>query len=208
MEIKSLKQNLTNIKMTEEMKSRIKKNCISKMEENKMKNTNKMSTWRTLIRKPAFAICALALCLCVTGVGALAATGKLSGFFTDVTRWDGAVIGTVYENANTEMQISADVVPDGLSVSVTADRPDADPFKSIETISIEEYTITDKINNTVASGKLSDKVSFTNGKATIVIPADNLSSGKYTITVTNLIGSKKADKDLALKGIWKCEFSK
>lgn len=106
------------------------------------------------------------------------------------------------------MQVSADIVPDGLSVSVTADRPDTDPFKSIEAIGIEEYTITDEFSNTVVSGKLTGKVSFTNGKATIVIPTDDLISGRYTITITNLIGSKKADKDLVLKGIWKCEFSK
>ena len=40
------------------------------------------------------------------------------------------------------------------------------------------------------------------------IPTEGLNSGRYTITITNLIGSKKADQDLALKGIWKCEFIK
>lgn len=49
----------------------------------------------------------LVLCLCLTGVTALAATGKLQGFFSDITGWNGAVVGTSYEQATKELEVKA-----------------------------------------------------------------------------------------------------
>ena len=40
------------------------------------------------------------------GVTTLAATGKLEGFFKDIKRWDGAIVGTSYEQATDEIDVS------------------------------------------------------------------------------------------------------
>lgn len=38
---------------------------------------------------------ALVLCVCITGVTALIANGKLQGIFKDITNWKGAVVGDI-----------------------------------------------------------------------------------------------------------------
>ena len=89
---KELKKKVNEIEMSDEMRSRIIRNCYLKMEEETMRK-NKRTTF---FRKPMVAVASLALCICLTGISAMAATGKLQGFFKDITRWDGAVVGTSY----------------------------------------------------------------------------------------------------------------
>ena len=73
---------IRKIEMPKDMQRRIIENCYMEMEKKRM---NKM------FKRPMVVAASFALCVCLTGVTALAATGKLEGFFKDVKRWDGAV---------------------------------------------------------------------------------------------------------------------
>ena len=48
-------------------------------------------------KRPVIAIASLVLIVCLSGMAVWATAGKQQGFFKDITRWDGAVIGLVYE---------------------------------------------------------------------------------------------------------------
>ena len=53
-------------------------------------------------RRTAIAVAAV---LCVALIGVPAAAGTFEGFFKDITRFDGAVVGVTYENATDEIRI-------------------------------------------------------------------------------------------------------
>ena len=107
---KELKKKVNEIEMPDEMRSRIIRNCYLKMEEEMMRKDKRT----TFFRKPIVAVASLALCICLTGISAMAATGKLQGFFKDITRWDGAVVDTSYEQATNEVEVKAMGTDSGL----------------------------------------------------------------------------------------------
>lgn len=80
MEKRILVEKLNEFEMPKEMRDRIIRNCYIESEEQTMhKNTTKK-----FIKKPMAVAASFVLCLCLTGVTALAATGKLQGFFKDI----------------------------------------------------------------------------------------------------------------------------
>ncbi len=58
----------------------------------------------------------MSVCISLTGVTTLAATGTLQGFFKDIMGWNGAVVGTIYEQASDEIELSVIGVTDQLMV--------------------------------------------------------------------------------------------
>ncbi len=189
---------IREIEMPKDMQQRIIKNCYMETEKKRM---NKM------FKRPMVAAASFALCVCLTGVTALAATGKLEGFFRDIKRWNGAVIGTAYEQATDEIDMNVVSATDELIVEFTMLEPNTAPYSFLEMFGINEYKIVDENGNTVMENEVIEMSVMENDNVTLKIPLNTISEGKYTLVVSELIGSAKADQPLVISGIWECEFS-
>lgn len=161
---------------------------------------------RKRFQKPAAAAATLFLCICITGVTALASTGKLQGYFKDIIRFDGAVIGSEYKQATDEIDIHISDSSDNLTLEVNMLTPDVPPYMTFDFIGIETYQITDRSGNILLKGEPSEMVEIASGRATITIPLDNLTNGEYTLLITEMVGSSKADQPLVMSGMWECDF--
>ena len=199
---KELKEKVKEIEMPDEMRARIIRNCYLKMEEQNMREHKKY----TLFRKPMVAVASLALCICLTGISAMAATGKLQGFFKDITGWNGAVIGTSYEQATEEMEVKVIESTEGLAVEVTFLTPDNAPYLELEQMGIRAAQIVGMDGKIIVKDITSEPAEVQDGKVSIQISLENISSGNYTLQISELVGSKKADQPLVLYGNWVCEF--
>ena len=199
---KEIKEKVKEIEMPDEMRSRIIRNCYLKMEEETMRKDKRT----TFFRKPMVAVASLALCICLTGISAMAATGKLQGFFKDITRWDGAVVGTSYEQATEEVEVKVSENREGLVVEVIFLSPDKAPYMEFEQMGIHAAQIVDMDGKVIVKDITSEPVEVQEGKVCIRISWENISSGNYILQISELVGSKKADQPLVLHGEWECEF--
>ncbi len=201
--MKEFAEEVKKIEMPAEMQERIKKHCYEKMEEENMKKSR-----NNIFQKPMVAVAALALCLCVTGVSALAVTDKLEGFFKDITRWDGAVTGSTYEQATDEVEIVIAEVADSLEVGVTLLKAKQPPYSEFETLGIHNYQILDQTCKAVVKGAETTAVAISNGQVQLSISLEEVPAGEYKLVVTELMGGSKADQPLVVKGDWECGFTK
>lgn len=218
METKLLKEEIKEIEMPLDMQERMLENCRNAVAEEKenvfmAKNisvdTNKEDTKKHTGRKwtrIATVAAAVALCLGLGGVTVMAASGKLEGFFADVTRWDGAVVGTTYEQATEEIDVSATVSGDSLVVDAVLLKAGEAPYAFLDGINIQTYSIVNAEGETIMEGTSNEKVGITDGMVSFKLPLDELESGNYTLIITEFIGSAKAEQDLPIKGYWECEF--
>lgn len=165
--------------------------------------TNKNNT---IFRKPATVFIAVVLCLSLSVTG-LAATGVLQGYFRDITNWQGAIVGTSYEQATDE--ISMDVTVDGnaLTALATFSIPQEFPYREIEKLGIAAYRIVDANGKIVKEGA-AESTEIINGQAAVSIQLDGIDSGSYKLVVTAFVGEKKADQPLNISGHWECAFTK
>ena len=210
MENKKLTQQIKAITMPQDMKQRILDNCYKEMEDTTMR--------KTVFMRPMAATAAMILCFCLAGVTGLAASGKLQGFFRDIVRWDGAVTGTTYEQATNEIRMQITNIADILTVELTVLDPTAAPYAMFDTFGIKEYTIVNADGNVVAESNASpdkaakdqalDMAKLSSGSATVTIPLSSVPAGEYTLIVTKLTGSAKADQPLEISGVWECTFMK
>lgn len=166
------------------------------------------STTKNLYKKPLAIAASLALCFCLTGVTTLAATGRLEGFFKDITRWDGAVIGTSYEQATDEVGLSVIHVSDELTVEIVMVNPNVAPYSTFEQFGVQNYKIVDMTDNVIVEGATTEMVEVIDGKAVVHISLDNISKGEYKLLISEWVGSSKADQPLVLSGTWECAFTK
>ena len=166
-----------------------------------MKTKRKNIIWKRLSMAAA-----LVLCVCITGVTAMAATGKLQGFFKDIKRWDGAVIGTAYEQATEEITVSIEENKNGLSVLVTMVNPEEPPYATIEEFGISSYRIEDMSGEVVVKDSSTDSFPIDNGQVTVKIPLDNILSGNYKLIIDTFVGGSKADQPLKISGEWEVVF--
>ena len=158
-------------------------------------------------KAPAFTVAAaVALCLGLGSVTALAATGKLEGFFADVTRWDGAVVGETYEQATEEIEVTAYAEEDVLVVEAVLLKANEAPYFVIENWGIGKYSIQDADGEVVAEGSTAALFGAAEGKINMEISVAELEAGSYTLIITEFTGSAKAEQDLPVKGYWECEF--
>ena len=148
----------------------------------------------------------LVLCVCLTGVTALAATGKLQGFFSDITGWNGAVVGTSYEQATEELEVKAMGTVNGVEIEVTFVVPDKAPYTAFEQIGIHAAKIVDMNDKIIEAEIVSELYEVQDGKAMIQISLEKIPAGNYMFQISELVGSKKADQPLVLYGDWECEF--
>ncbi len=218
MERNLLKEEIKEIKMPHAMQERILESCRNAevnekenifMAKNISADTNKQSAKKRTGRKWtrfATVAAAVALCLGLGGVTAMAASGKLEGYFADVTRWDGAVVGTTYEQATEEIEVSATVSGDAIIVDATLLKAGEAPYAYVDGFGVQKYQIVDAKGDVVAEGISSEAVEITDGKVSVELPLDELESGNYTLIITEFVGTAKADQDLPIKGYWECKF--
>ena len=203
MELENLRKAVNKIELPKEMQKRIIRNCQTKMEENTMSKENTTN----LLKKPMIAIATFALCLCLTSLSVMAATGKLQGYFKDITRWDGAVTGTTYEQATDEISMDVTVNGNELTALVTFANPQMAPYVYAERLGIAAYRIVDTNGKVVKEGA-ADSIEVVNGQTAVSIQLDDIDSGSYKLIVTAFVSEKKADQPLNISGNWECAFTK
>lgn len=200
--LKDLKEIVNEIEMPADMRARIVDNCYLEMEKEFMR-THKKSAF---FRNPMFAVVSLVLCICVTGISAMAAFGKIQGFFKDITNWHGAVVGTSYEQATEEVQLKIIEAAEALAVEVTFLTPDKAPYLYFEQMGIQAANIADMNGNIIVKDMSSEPVQIQDGKVIILVLLEDLPAGNYKLQISELVGTKKADQPLILYGEWECAF--
>lgn len=206
MDYEKLKSAAETITMPEEVKRRIVRNCktqISNLRKEIVMKTNKNNTFT---RKPAAVFVAVALCLSLS-VTALAATGVLQGYFRDITNWQGAIVGTSYEQATDEIGMEVTVNGNELTVMATFANPQMAPYSEAEKLGIAAYQVVDANGKVVAEGA-AESTEIVNGQAAVNIKLDGIDRGSYKLIVTAFVTEKKADQPLNISGAWECAFTK
>lgn len=206
MNYEKLKSAAKAITMPEEVKRRIVRNCRTQISNSRKEIIMETNKNNTIFRKPATVFIAVVLCLSLSVTG-LAATGVLQGYFRDITNWQGAIVGTSYEQATDE--ISMDVTVDGnaLTALATFSIPQEFPYREIEKLGIAAYRIVDANGKIVKEGA-AESTEIINGQAAVSIQLDGIDSGSYKLVVTAFVGEKKADQPLNISGHWECAFTK
>ena len=200
MDMQRLKNTVASIEMPEEIRQRIlvkSKNRLRNLEEKRMKHTKKQVRW------PVVMAAVLALCVCLPAAGM--AMGN-TGFFRDVMRGM-AVVGTEYEQATAEIRVTAEYA--GGRVLVTADflAPEKMPYSELEVLAVGPCRVANEAGKTVAEYEGGEATTIAAGQAVMVLPAQDLAPGSYTLQIDAFVGSKKADQDLAMKGYWEAAFT-
>ena len=197
MDKKKFVNKIKEIEMPKDMQQRIIEKCYIETEKKKM---NKM------FKKPMVAVASFALCVCLMGVTALAATGKLEGYFRDIKRWDGAVIGATYEQATDEVELNIVEVSDKLVVEITMVNFKEAPYSFFEMFGIKNYKIVDANGKVTVENENLEMSAIENNKVLVNVPLDDVGNGEYTLIVSELVGGSKADQPLGLDGTWECSF--
>lgn len=212
METKRLAEEVKKIQMPEEMEKRILAKCnenavvdMKKEMERKNMRRNNGKKWNKLVVMAA----SLALCICVTGITAMAASGQLKGFFKDKIGWNGAVIGSTYEQATDEISVSvvSAEVENELKFLVTFINPEAVPYRVLDMIRVENYQILDEAGNVVTEGTM-EEYKMMEETVSMEVSVDTLEKGSYKFVITAFSGASKADQPLSIYGEWVCEFVK
>ena len=203
--MEKLKKEIQAIELSEPAKQRILDNCIKKI-QSEQENYSMKKNIVTNLKKPLVAVAVLALCLCLTGITAMATTGK--GFFQDIKRFDGAITGQTYQNATDEVLVYAAVEEDVLMVTVEMVKIEMVPYREIEVLELEKYRVYDDNGTVVMENVVPETVVMENNQVKFMIPAEELAKGTYKLELDVLCGSKKADQDLLIYGGWECEFVK
>ena len=206
MDYEKLKSAAETITMPEEVKRRIVRNCKTQILNSRKEIVMKTNKNNTFTRKPAAVFVAVALCLSLS-VTALAATGVLQGYFRDITNWQGAIVGTSYEQATDEIGMEVTVNGNELTVLATFAIPQEFPYRETEKLGIAGYQIIDANGNVVKEGA-TESTEVINGQASINIHLDDIDSGRYKLVVTAFVTEKKADQPLNISGAWECAFTK
>lgn len=195
MDAYDLKNAVEAIRMPDGMTERLIEGCRTAAEEREatMKKTMNFG-WKKAVALAAVA----ALLLC----GAAAAGGR----FKDVVRWDGAVTGTVYEQATEELCVEARMEQGELTVQVRFLAPDDMPYAELDTLRLGEYQVVDAAGEVVAQGEGCDPAVIADGTAELRLPLAELPGGSYRLQVSGFVGEKKADQPLPILGAWECGF--
>ena len=154
-------------------------------------------------RRRRLAAIAVAAALCL----GLAATAYGLGRFRDVTRWDGAVVGTEYGPATEELDVCAVPAEGGVTVIAAMTAPEAFPWRGMESLGLGTYRLLDGAGNTVAAGEGTATAAVSGGRAQIFLPIQTLPGGDYTLCIDGFVGGAKGDQPLPILGPWTCPFT-
>ena len=202
MEFDDLKESVKAIGMSDEMQERVIKSCRMKASQ----ETEEFSLHKPIKFKQKrimYIAAVVALCLCVSI--AAAASGQ-SGFFQDIKKWNGAVVGQEYVDATNEIEISADVVNDELIVSTKILNPDSIPYCELDTLEFTEYEIIDENGNVIMRREGSGSYVINDGNIIMTFPLETMEEGEYKLLVESFTGEAKADQPLIIKGNWEADF--
>ena len=192
-----LKQAVEAVELSADARTRIAARCrAAYLEEQHMKK-NKIT------RRIPRALVAAALVLCIGLPAGMAATH--SGFFRDVTNWQGAITGTVYEQATNEIAVAVHADTGALTVEAEFLQPDIAPYFTLETLALGAYEIRDAAGAVVAADESSAPADLSAGTAALTIPFD-AAPGAYTLVIESFTGGSKADQPLPLTGRWEYDF--
>ena len=224
-----LTKKTKEIEMPDDMRERIIRNCSQIAESqnesksiledkmsrirntdtsNKKKNTGeaRMRKVNNRWKKSLPMVAALVLCVCITGVTAMAAAGKLEGFFKDIKRWDKAVVGTSYEQATDEITVNIEEAAEELSILVIIKEPDNIAYVFSEQFGINSYKIEDMSGKVIINESSCQERTTFNNQMSFNIPLNQIESGKYKLVIEQFVSEKKADQPLIINGNWECEF--
>lgn len=210
-----LAEKVKEIEMPNDMRKRIIQKCNQEIElKNYEKNIKskkgvtgmKVRRENKFLKKQLPMTAALVLGICITGVTALAATGKLEGFFKDIKNWNGAIVGTSYEQATEEIAVSIEEAGEELSVLVTIINLENPPYSESELFGIGSYRIEDMSGNAIIKESSNEERVMFDNQMSFKIPLVQISSGKYKLVIEQFISEKKADQPLVISGLWECEF--
>jgi len=205
--MEKMKNEISKIELSKTAKQRILQTCRMKL-ESEQESRDMKKKFITNYKKPLAIVAMLAVCFCLTGITALAATGKMQGFFRDVKRFDGAITGTTYQNATDEILVSVAAEEDVLVVTLDMLKPEKAPYSEIEVLELKKYRVLDAEGTVVLENIVSENAVSSNNQVNFRIPAERLLEGSYKLKLDALSGSKKADADILIYGNWECEFTK
>ena len=199
MDIKELKRAVQNIKMSDEIRDHVIKNCQSEISAPKENTARKTS----YVSRPAILIAAV---ICLGLAATVVAAGNM-GLFKDIVRFDGAVVGTAYEQAPGEIEASAAVAGSELTVTAVITKEDILPYRELENLGIDSFRVVDSKGNAVFKGGRTEMYEIDGGKAEIKISLPDIAAGSYQAIIDAFVGGKKADQTLLINGEWECEFT-
>ena len=202
----SLEEKMNQIEVPTTLHNRCRIGINNAKKEREERQMNKKNIIRTVLATAAVA----GVCILTTGNTAIGNTVK--GFFKDVTRWDGAVVGTEYLQATEEIkmdvvQASVENGTTQLCLEVTFVEKEQIPWKYIEEMALGSYKILDEegkeiitVENEATEGV---KGTIVDGKMQIVFEVEPLLEDiEYTIVVESMYGLGKADAPLKITGNW------
>ena len=193
---------LNDIKMPTDMQNRIVMNC----RKERMKNMESKRIIKRFHGKPMVAFVTLALCVCLMCGTVIAATDK--GFFKDVKRWNGAVVGTAYEQATDEVNVSVVNIDNILTLQLSFVDATKPPYNCSEQFGINSFKILDKDGDVILKSEEPIVSNVIDGCAEIQIEIDELNNGTYSLVIAEMVSEKKADQPLILHGNWVVDFEK
>ena len=160
-------------------------------------------------KKIVAAAAALVLTVSILGGGAVFAD-SIRGFFSDVTRFDGAVVGTAYHNATKEIAVTASTDDNSIIVNTQFLYPDEAPYAFITALSLKNITLTDSSGAKLLTAAETEIIPILNGSVSIAIPTDTVTISpdtEYTLAFDTVVGHAKAEQPLPMSGNWSCSFT-
>ena len=186
MDFYGIKENVEAIRLPEDVRLRICHNLKHRKEHTIMKKQ---------YRKP-LTIAALLLCLALPlGAGA---AGKL-GHFRDILGWNGAIVGTAYDNATDEIEVTAKPEGNTLLVTVRLLMPEKAPYREVEALALGSCYFTDESGDRIAELPGTDALPLLGNTLTFRL---DMEEGAYALHIESFVGSKKAEQDLVISGDW------
>lgn len=172
--------------------------------------------WSKIAVTAAAFLCVVSVCFCIPSIAV-----SVEGFYQDIVRWwDGAVVGTEYENATQEIQIEASpaVIEDGklvIPLTVTfLEMGNKEPYIYLVDgeVALGDYQIVDGSGTEIYSalGQQETVGVLEDGKAVFKQPVGigMFSKGSnYLLVIESIYGLQKAEQPLKMEGHWECEFT-
>ena len=184
---------------------------INKLEGKRMNKSKNIS----MFKRMGMIVAVVTVCL-ITVVAA----NPEKGFFKDVKRFDGAIVGEEYENAQKEITIEVNEtkVEEGfvlVDLDIEFVYKDIAPFAYIQELAIPEYKIIKENGEEILSTKNTlenaTKAVVEGGKVSLklALPEENLSqitNETCFLEIENIYGLAKAEQPLKISGGWKLKF--
>ena len=150
---------------------------------------------------------ALVLTFGLLTAGAVTYADSIRGAFSDVTRFDGAVVGTEYHDATEEIEVTAEAVSDTVIANTRFLYPADAPYAFISELSLRNVTLTDSSGAKLLTVAETEITPINNGSVSITIPMGTVTLSAdeaYTLTFDTAVGHAKAEQPLPMSGNWSC----